>query len=259
MHLALYQGPSPSGDVERAFTIIEERTREAAERGASLIVFPELFLPGYNIGANHHDLAQPLDGPWVKRLSSLARHAGCGIVTGFSERDGRSVYNSAVVLGHEGGLVSRYRKIQLYGEMENTLFSAGASYSIFDWNGVTTGILICYDVEFPEHVRALRRMGVRLVLVPTANMAPFTYVSRVIVPSRAIENSVGIAYANYCGSERDLTYVGESVMAAGDGEPVEKADADSETVLVADLNALRGDPRLLSSQFNDLTIVSTPL
>lgn len=259
MKLSLYQGPSPAGDVEQAFSVIEIRLAEAAAAGAVMVVFPELFLPGYNIGAGHHDVAQPIDGAWIKKLSNLARDTNCAITIGFPERDGLSIYNSAVSINQNGELLARFRKIQLWGEKENALFAPGDHYTTFDWQGRKVGLLICYDVEFPEHVRALRRMGCELILVPTANMAPYTYVAKTLVPARAHENNVSIVYANYCGQERDLDYVGLSVIVAADGVPIEFAGIKDETLLHANLHALRGEKAMLGSQIEDFRPIRVPL
>jgi 5-aminopentanamidase len=98
MKLALHQGPSPAGDVEAAFAAIDRTLAAAAAAGATMAVFPELFLPGYNC-ADIPARAQPLDGPWGARLAGLARRHGCGITLGLAERDGDRLYNSAVALG----------------------------------------------------------------------------------------------------------------------------------------------------------------
>lgn len=259
MKLALYQGPSPAGDIETAFATVETMMGRAAEEGAVMVVFPELFLPGYNVGANHHDLAQPINGEWIKRLSNLTRQTDCGLTIGFAERDGLTVYNSAASLNAKGELLARFRKLQLYGEKENALFAPGENYVTFDWQGRKVGLLICYDVEFPEHVRALRRMGAELILVPTANMAPYTYVAKTLVPARAHENNVSIAYANYCGQERDLDYVGLSIIVAADGSHIEFAGPDEETLLYANLHALRGEKAMLGTQLEDLRAIRIPL
>ncbi len=99
--------------------------------GADLALFPELFLPGYNC-ARIAELAQPADGDWTRRLSLLARQAGCALVLGYAEREGASVYNSAVAIGADGAPLANYRKIQLYGPREAALFEPGDGYCLFD-------------------------------------------------------------------------------------------------------------------------------
>ncbi|NWJ69658.1 hypothetical protein HX744_03595 [Pseudonocardia sp. ICBG1122] len=102
------------------------------------------------------------------------------------------------------------------------------------WNGWGLGLLVCYDVEFPETVRALALAGADAVLVPTANMLPYDHVPRVLVPARAWENQVYVAYANWCGTEGSLTYGGLSCV-AGPAGAVVRAGRDPE-LLVAELD-----------------------
>ncbi len=251
MKLALYQGPSPKGNVEEAFTRIADKLSAASAAGSGMLVFPELFLPGYNQPALHHSMAQPQGGPWEQRLSELAREAGCGITVGWAEREGETVYNAASTHDANGVKLAHYRKIQLFGEMENRVFAPGDSYTMFDFNGRKTALMICYDIEFAQHCWAMKQLGAELVLVPTANPVPFTHVSDVIVPARALENELTIAYANLCGPEGDLHYCGASVISGPDARPLAKAGTD-ETLLIADLSAVEAiDPALLSTQHKD--------
>jgi nitrilase len=252
MKLALYQGPSPAGAVDAAFATIDRVLAAAAAAGAGMALFPELFLPGYNVGAEAlAEAAQPADGPWMARLASAARAAGCGVTIGFAERAGARVYNSAVALDGTGQRLALYRKIQLFGATEAAVFTPGESYATFEAGGQKAALLICYDIEFAPHVRALAEQGVDLVLVPTANMLPFTHVPRLFVPARAAEMALTVAYANYCGSEGDLDYAAQSVIAGPDGLPLAAAGR-GECLLIADLDAVRGiDPARLSTQLAD--------
>ena len=231
MRLALYQGPSPAGDVAAAFEAVESALSAASAMRADIAVFPEIFLPGYNVPRPE---AQPLDGPWVRRLGAAAREAGVALVIGMAEQAGGVVYNSAVVLGPDGGLLASYRKLQLFGEREKALYAPGDAYVVFPFRNRRIGLLICYDVEFPEHCRAIARHGADLVLVPTANMPPFDNVNRVTIAARALDHGVTLAYCNYCGVEGDLTYVGRSVIAGPDGEPIALAGVEA-ALLIADL------------------------
>jgi predicted amidohydrolase len=101
-------------------------------------------------------------------------------------------------------------------------------------DGVRLGILICYDVEFPEAVRGLALHGADVVVVPTALMRPYEFVPRVLIPARAYENSVCVAYANHCGREDDLEYPGESCIVGPDGALLARA-GDGEEMIRAEL------------------------
>jgi nitrilase len=249
MKLALHQGPSPAGDTEAAFAAIDRTLAAAAAAGARMAVFPELFLPGYNFD-DIPARAQPLDGPWGARLAALARRHGCGLTLGLAERDGDRLYNSALALGPDGARLAHYRKVQLYGPREKALFTPGDAACTFDLDGRRAGLLVCYDVEFAPHIRTLAERGATLLLVPTANMLPFTHVSRVTVAAMAVNHALTIAYANYCGAEGDLTYAGGSIVAGPDGEALATAGT-GECLLIVDLDR-PVDPARLSTQLSDL-------
>ncbi len=251
LKIAAYQGPSPQGDDASAFDAIEYWSAKAATRGASMIVFSELFLPGYNQPHRHNPMAQPQGGPWESRLSRLAKSLGCGITIGWSERCGDQVYNAASTFGPDGQKLAHYRKIQLWGDMERGIFSPGNAYATFTFAGKECALLICYDIEFPQHVRALQERGVELLFVPTANPAGFDHVADIMVPSRAAECRMTIAYANYCGSEGYLRYGGLSCVVGPETTFLAKARND-ETLLVANVpNYADLSEKLLSTQLVD--------
>lgn len=251
MKLALYQGPSPAGDPDAAFETLEGKLLAAAAAGAEMAVFPELFLPGYNQPERHRALAQPQGGAWEERLSVLARTAGCGLAVGWAERDGAQLFNAASCFDASGRKLAHYRKLQLFGAMEQSVFAAGADYEVFDLGGIRTALLICYDVEFAPHCRALKERGAELLLVPTANPAGFEHVSDLLLPARAVENNLIIAYANYCGRDNGLAFAGGSMVAGPDGEILAKA-GKAETLLITDLAGVEAiDTSRISTQIHD--------
>lgn len=247
MRLAVLQS-APCSDEAQTLAEIGRALAAAGAAGAVVLVAPEICFPGYN----RDDIparAQPRGGDLHDRLAALCRAAGCGLVIGYAERDGDRLYNSAAVFDAAGNATAHYRKIQLYGPRENALFSPGTAYCLFDLGGRRAAVLICYDIEFAPHVAALAREGVEVILVPTANMMPFTHVPRVTVPAMAANHGTAIAYANWCGVEGDLTYTGGSQVAGPHGEVLALA-GEHPALLVADLpprDALR-----LSTQARDL-------
>lgn len=246
--IALWQGPSPEGSDEVAFAALDAALRAAAAMGAVTLVAPEAYFPGYNqpdIPAR----AQPRGGPWHQRLSALARSHGCGIVVGYAERDGDAVYNAAVAMDAQGREIGHYRKVQLFGPREKSIYAPGTGVSVFDLAGIRAAMLICYDVEFAHLLRKLAEDGADLILVPTANPEPNTHVSRLVVPAHAINHGLTIVYANYCGSEGDITYCGASLVAAPDAAVLASA-GPGPALLVADIDR-QPDPALLQTQLTD--------
>ena len=251
MIIAVYQGPSPDGDIARAFDTVARMLTASAAAGARLVVFPELYLPGYNHG-NIPALAQPAGGGWERRLSGLARAAGCGLALGLAERAGAALRNTALVFDGTGHELARYRKVQLYGPREQALFVPGDRLCLFDFDGVRCGVMICYDVEFAPLVRANAAAGATLLIVPTANPVPFHHVPRLTVPAQAVNHGVTIAYANLSGPEGDLVYSGGSCIVGPDGVMLASA-GPGEALLIADLAPAVAVPAAMrSTQLADL-------
>lgn len=251
MKLALWQSPPANGRIDEVFSAICQHLRAAAAAGAKLLVTPELILPGYNRPDLHRDLAQTLDGDWINRLRDMARETGCGLCLGWAERAGEAVYNAVSLIGPDGAVLSHYRKIQLFGAMEQASFARGGDLGpVVTLEGQPVATLICYDIEFPGHAAALAKKGARLILVPTANPAGYEHVQRVLVPARAHENRAVVAYANYVGTEGDVTYGGLSVIAGPDGQPLAMAGAHGEALLIVDLAAVEA---LAPAAFSDLS------
>jgi predicted amidohydrolase len=251
MRLAIWQGRSPEADLDQACAEAEAALAAAAALGATALVLPEVWLPGYNqpdIPAQ----ALPLDSPPLHRLAAAAKRHGTALVTGYAERDGARVYNSAACFGPDGSLLANHRKVQLYGPRERAIYAGGDRLATFGLGTETAAILICYDVEFAPHVKSLADRGVGVILAPTANMTPFTHVVRHTVPAMAANHGLTIAYANYCGREGDLTYVGGSLIAGPHGEVLAQA-GDHPALLVAEIPPR--DPARLSTQATDIRVL----
>jgi predicted amidohydrolase len=238
MRVAIYQGPAASGTIARNLDLLEARAAEAAGREARLMICPEMFLSGYNIGPEQAlRLAESVDGAALARVAALARANGIALLLGYPERgaDG-AIYNAACLIGPDGRSLASYRKCHLFGDLDRAMFRAGQSPSaVIEWEGIRVGLLICYDVEFPEAVRLLALAGADLVAVPTALMDPFEVVARTIVPARAVENQVFLAYANRCGREGALRYCGLSCIVGPDGTDLVRAGR-GEALVFADLD-----------------------
>jgi predicted amidohydrolase len=126
--------------------------------------------------------------------------------------------------------------VHLYGDLDREQFVASAARpAAFDFAGSRAGVLICYDVEFPEAVRSLAIDGARAVYVPTANMIGCEEVQEILVRARACENNCGLVYANYCGADEGFEYNGRSLICGPRGEVLAQAGAKSEELIIADL------------------------
>ena len=234
LKLALLQCASQPGDVLGNLQRLDHAAADAAAAGAHLLVTPEMFLTGYNIGATQaRVLAEAADGPRAQAVAAIARQHQIAIVFGHPEHDAAGhIFNTAQCVDAQGHTLGTYRKTHLFGALDRSMFSPGAGDEpLFELHGWQLGLLICYDVEFPENTRRLALQGVDLVVVPTANMADFDFVAQHLVPTRAYENQLFVAYANFCGREGDLAYGGLSCVAAPDGAGLVQAGRDTELLL----------------------------
>lgn len=251
MRIAVWQGPSPASDLENGLSQAEAALSAAGKMKASVLVLPEVWLPGYN-QPDIPSRGLATDAPELARLSTAARAAGCALVLGYAEQAGDTLYNAALCIGPDGTTLANYRKIQLYGPREQALYTPGTDYVTFELAGHKLALLICYDIEFAPHISALAAQDVTLILCPTANMHPFTHVPRVTVPAMAANHGIAIAYANYCGTEGDLTYTGGSQITGPHGETLALA-GEQPALLIADLPPR--DPARLSTQSADFRTV----
>lgn len=238
MRLAALQMRAVPGDRDANLARIERAARDAAGRGASLLIAPELAVTGYGAGDAVRALAEPADGGAVARLRAASLDTGIAILAGFAEAADGSVWNSAVFVSGDADPVV-YRKSHLYGDYERSLFTPAApSAVVIDHAGTRLGILICYDVEFPENVRRLAQAGCSLVAVPTALPVGDhdAFIAQSMVPVRAFENQIFVAYVNHCGADDRFAYAGLSTIAAPDGGILASAGREDEELLIAEID-----------------------
>ena len=234
--IALVQHISMPDNIAASIDRIACYAKKASDAGAQLLLFPETSLTGYNNTADvNQRIAQSGDGDAAQAITQICQSNNIAVAYGFAETSDDKMYNSVQLIDAHGNKRSLYRKTHLWGEQDRTLFTQGDDLvPVIDWNGWKIGMLICYDIEFPETVRRLALEGAELILTPTALMSPWTTVADLIVPARAYENQLFIAYANFCGNEYEQHYVGHSCIVGPDGRTIAKA-SDQELMLVATL------------------------
>ncbi|MFJ9817027.1 carbon-nitrogen hydrolase family protein [Streptomyces sp. NPDC101151] len=231
MRTALLQSSGRPGSIVENLKVLDEAAGRAAAAGAALLAAPEMFLTGYAIGDGIARLAEPAAGDSADAIAEIAARHGLAIAYGYPERDGETVHNSAQLISAEGIRLANYRKTHLFGCFERDHFTPGEQPVVqAELNGLTVGLMICYDVEFPENVRAHALAGTDLLIVPTAQMHPFQFVAESLVPVRAWENQMYVAYVNRVGPEGDFEFVGLSVLAGPDGIARTRAGRAEELV-----------------------------
>lgn len=231
MKIGIYQGPEQANSPDVNFDNLA-RALDAAGQ-PRLLICPEMFVTGYNIGPRATaEAAQPADGAWAEAISTIARRAGSAILYGYPERgeDGK-IYNSAQIIDRDGRRILNHRKAHLFGEIDRSAFSEGrGDADVVVLDDMKIGVLICYEVEFPENVRMLALAGADFAAVPTALMQPYDFVAREMVRTRAYENQIFLAYANRCGTEGDLAYLGKSCIISPDGTDLARAETGEQVI-----------------------------
>jgi predicted amidohydrolase len=240
------------GAVEVALAQLRPALRDTAENlgtlrriveenaGADLIVFPELFLGGYTTRAPD-ELALDLDGPEVQRLAATAREHSTALILGAAERLSEGTTNSAICVNERGELVGCYRKTHLFGD-ERGVFVAGDELLLVEIGGLKAGLMICFDVEFPEVARSLALAGADLLVTVSANMDPFGRDHDVFVAARALENGLPHLYVNQVGEGEAFRFAGGTMAVSADGERLAEAGTSGEAIVRLRLDAAAGNP-----------------
>jgi predicted amidohydrolase len=223
---------------------IETMGRIVAEHPeADLVVFPELFLSGFTL-SDIDELAVQMDSPEFKRVTDMARESSTALIFGAPERVSGGIANSAFCVDEQGTIAAVYRKVQLYGGEESEAFVAGDELLVVELCGLKMGLMICFDIEFPEVARSLARAGAEMLVTISANMEPFGNDHAVFVSARALENGLPHAYVNQVGpGEKNLTFVGGSAVVSPDGELYAQAGSAEEEISSVRLLPAKSDLR----------------
>ena len=168
----------------------------------------------------------------IAHLQNVARQYSIALVICYPELVDEKIYNSATLINEHGDILHTYRKTHLWGDKERLLFIEGDELSsVVEIRGVRVAMMICYDLEMSEMARNLTLLGAQLLLVPTALAASSANenIARFIVPTRAMENHVWVAYANLAPPR----FVGFSRIVGPDGNTL--CQVENEPLVVADL------------------------
>jgi predicted amidohydrolase len=214
----------------------------AASTPSDLVVLPELFLPGYEL-EDVEPLAVELGGPELRELREAARAARAGAVVGLAERLDGGVANSAVCIDAGGEVAGVYRKAHPFGAERET-YLAGEELVTAELGGRVLGLMICFDMEFPEVARTLADRGADMLVTISANSPPFELDHDVFARARALENGLPHVYVNRVGEEDGLPFSGGSLALDPDGRVLAAAGPGEERVVTAEIGRPgRRDPR----------------
>lgn len=235
MKIAILQALSRSGDYVANLERLNSYAQQAKEQGAALLITAEMFLSGYVLGDKTQLMAETFP---LEQLKKIAQTQQIGLIVGGPRLTKDGVMNSAYFIDDHGQLLNCYDKTHLFGQLDHAYFQAGQGAVVLtEFGDLKIAMLICYDVEFPETVRAAAHAGANLIAVLTAQMQPYYIVNTQVIPVRAWENQVYVAYVNQIGIEHDYHYVGLSSVVAPTGEFLVLASEDQEQLLFAEISA----------------------
>ncbi len=203
-----------------------------AQTHADVFITPELCWPGYGDARSSIEQALSQNDALITGVRGIAARHGKAIVLGYAEADGARVFNSALSIGTDGAILTNYRKQTAANEYERQCFGTGGPGSVFPLHGVPTSLLICLDAEFPELVRRASLDGAHLVIVPTALAPKWRIVPETVIPTRAYENGIFVAYCNYAGDGNVGPFCGQSLVVGPDGRSMAQPQTGVCTVEV---------------------------
>ena len=228
---------------EENFARAEALVREAAGAHPDVIVLPEMWNVGFFPRKELPQLADESGGKTRALMSKLAAEYGVHIVAG-SVADSRpdGIYNTAYIFDRTGRCLETYDKTHLFTAMgEHERFRAGNRLARFTLDGVRCGIVICYDIRFPELTRSLAVEGLDLLFVPAQWPDLRIPHLHTLTRARAIENQMFVACCNSCGHAHRTVFGGRSVIWDPWGEPLAEAGGEEETITAGcDLSVLSG-------------------
>ena len=219
-----------------------DRLKQLTERlpaSTAFAVFPELCVTGYDLDVIP-TTKTAVPGPVTERVRTIAAHTSVDLVVGLPEADGEDVYNSLVYISADG-VEATYRKQRLWGD-EATQFTAGTSRTTVDTPAGRLGLLLCYDLNFPELVLAYSEVGCDLIAVSAAWRRSFDRDWRLLCRTRALDGTCYVVASNHSGSQSGRQHAGESLIAGPRGDIITKvtaggssvsADVDSESLETA--------------------------
>ena len=229
-------------DVAGNLSLIENIVRDST---ADLIVFPEMFLTGYTIGDDVFKLAMESTTSLFDPLKKMLSESGKYVVLGFPERSSEirgQVFNSAVVIGPDG-VMGTYRKSHLvdFGPFEEySYYAPGNSLPIFEIKGMRFGIIICYDLFFPELTKYYALNGVDCVICISASPSVTREFFEMLMKARAVENTIYFVYANLIGFDGRMDFWGGGAVIDPRGKEVAKGPYFEEGEVIANI-----DPRVI--------------
>jgi predicted amidohydrolase len=226
------------GEVDRNLEHIERVVAEAATAGAKLVVLPEAAVTGYVFENLDEALtvAQRAVAVAEQRLADAAVKAGVALIVGTLEAEAREVFNTALIFSGDGRRF-RYRKMHLpYLGVDRFATPGPDAPEVYELAGMRVGVLICYDLRFPEAARICALEGADLVALPTNWPVGVQFHPGIFAPARAAENHVYLLACDRVGEERGTAFIGRSILLDFNGKELAVASDTEEAILFGDVD-----------------------
>ncbi|MGB9713455.1 MAG: carbon-nitrogen hydrolase family protein [Candidatus Bathyarchaeales archaeon] len=239
--VALAQISCKRGNKKENIRKMEGYVIKAKEQDARLVIFPELSLTGYVVRDQIYELAETIPGPSTKAIENIAKKHETHIIFGMpelSEKTQAVIYNTAVLVGPEG-FIGKYRKMYLPTHSvfeEKRYFRPGYQTAMFETEIGRIGLIICYDIFFPEICRLTRLKGAQLIVCISASPAVRKTFFETLTAARAMENAVFLAYVNLVGIENGLQFWGGSRLIGPQGKLIACAKYDEEEIITCEVD-----------------------
>jgi omega-amidase len=235
LSIALAQAEFEFGEPEKNFQKASRMIEDAAEKGADMVLLPELWASGYDL-ANCSEYASPIGEGWFFRVQTTAKENKIALGCSLIEEDQNIFYNTFVFYDSSGALLGSYRKIHLFQMLkEKDYFQAGNELVSFDFNSVKIGLANCYDLRFPELFRAYAVAGVELMLITAEWPEKRVNHWSLLLQARAIENQCFVAGVNKVGQSQGARLGGYSAVVNPMGEYLVQGK-EEEVLLLSEIN-----------------------
>ena len=212
---------------------------EAAGKGAQLVVFPECTLTGYIFNSRQEAMAcaETIPGPGTERIASLCRELDLYVAFGLLEKDNDRLFNAAALVGPKGAIWN-YRKNHLpFQGVDRFVDPGGRPFQVHHTDIGNIGLLICYDIVFPESSRIMTLLGADIIVLSTNfPKGPGERVSRYVINARAFENKVHVVSCSRVGVERGASFCGLSKIVSCSGDTLAEAGIDGEEIIYGEVN-----------------------
>jgi len=238
MKIGIAQMECMVGNVSSNLKKMSVFIKKAAQAGCMVVVFPEMADTGYDVSQIAAHASSWDRGP-ISRIQKFSMQSDIHVICGLSEIANGRLYNVLAVVGPDGHIMAKYRKTHLAAFSplhEDKIFTPGDSLETVQIGDLTWGLMICYDLRFPEVSRSLALGGSEVLVLSSAWPFPRLRHWNTLIAARAIENQVYVAAANHIGKNSTVTFCGSSRIVDPFGVTIASASEEREALIVGNID-----------------------